>query len=198
MRNIDRMVEIASWSEIKKALHSAAHTYSVNPRNLHGFWHGEPGRFRAQNLERLTSSENDIKPDEIFTLLTAVFKSSSSGLAHLVSEALFTGIYVNHFIINGESRTDDTLASAVFSPAFLAELKCSEYAFKRNSDGETWSDKTFDKFSAAKGLMDYLVEKYANKKDFDTQIERTIHMLEKKPGVQEVQMHTLEAVSASQ
>lgn len=198
MRNYtDTMIEIASWVALKAALYKAADSYFNDPsaRKSRGIFHGDTGIFRAQNLMRITAPANDISNGEIFILLSAIF-NSSSGLAFCVAEELFSGAYESHFIVGSESWTKDTLGSTVFSPEFVIELKCNSNVLKRESDGEVWLTDRFDKLSVAQFVINDHFRKYENGADFSKQVRQTMTMLEKKPGVEEVQMRTLKTTAA--
>ena len=196
MRNYtDTMTEI-TWSELKKAMNEAATSYRHNPKARISdlwHWHGDEGLIRAENIERLTANSYHISNDDLFILLSAVFKSSNA-LALRIAEKLFDGEYTTSSNILGHYYETGRIGSAVFSTSFLAELKNRSFAFKKISDGETSMDNIFDKFSATKGTIEFLTQKCIHEPvydaRYDTRLQNMITSLKTKQS-HEMEMLTV-------
>jgi hypothetical protein len=181
------MIDV-DFSELKKVLYEAAKEYLNHPdtqpstskymliRWMSSISHGDVGRNRAHNLRAATQPDIKIYDDDLFILLDAVFKSSSSLLKKSIANCIFVGEYKEFSVVGGECYKLGKIESSVLLPDLIEEIKTFSDIYDLTTS-ELSSSKRFLKVSALEKLLNFLVEK--NICDGDTHVSFTKDVAER-------------------
>lgn len=207
MRYTQAMSEII-FPELKKALSRAALGYLNDPRTKKStstirlfrwasdVFHGDVGRFRAENLKRSVDDHNHISSDDIFILLNAIFKSNAKLLKEYIANEFFVGKYEKTIIPGEGSYEGGDLTTPVFSADFFERVKYDSDAYD-SYPSEGSLGMVFNNVSAVQSLLASLVKQYAKNKDFENVVTQRLKELETKPAEIELQMRDLGSCTAS-